>query len=80
MSQDNPPAELLPETFDPIAAMNELKRIQALPERTNEDIKQAVTLVRQLRRTNTGPAAAKGKKAAKASVTSNKSLDDLLDI
>ena len=86
MSQDSLPTNATaglenPEaSFDPIAAMNELKAIQSLPERSNDDIKRAVTLIRQLRRTNTGPAAAKGKKAAKTSVTSSKSLDDLLDL
>lgn len=80
MSQANLPDDALPELFDPIAAMAELRRIQALPERTSEEIKQAVTLVRQLRRTNTGPAASKGKKSAKSSPTSGKSLDELLDL
>lgn len=67
-------------SFTEFEAMQELKLLQ---EKSNSEgltaleTERAVSLVRMLRRTNTGPSAAKAAKSKKAEYQS-KSLDDLL--
>lgn len=66
-------------SIDVIAAQSHLQAIQARGDNlTNDEIREAIQLLRILRRTNTGPASSR--KKAKAAPTVIADPDNLLDL
>lgn len=67
-------------SIDTAAAQAELQRLQARSaELTNDELREAIQLVRILRRTNTGPAAAR-KKSTKVQKHEGPEPINLLDL